>query len=156
MLFDGRNLGQNGWFIVRSLLPAHKTGKVLSWYLEPNAIPNWVRKPVIQFSQVGYRPQQEKIAVIELDKNDVLLPQATLYKVSEEGKPLEKLKATVRSWGRYLRYSYGKFDFSEVRGILSNMAISGQIHSRSAWIYTTISGIPPRMSGSRCKWIIWR
>lgn len=33
MLFDGRNLGQNGWFIVRSLLPANKTGKVLTWYV---------------------------------------------------------------------------------------------------------------------------
>ena len=70
MLFDGRNLAQNGWFIVRSLLPANKTGKVLTWYVEPNAIPNWKRKPVIQFSQVGYNPSQQKTAVIELDKND--------------------------------------------------------------------------------------
>ncbi|MEP6683310.1 MAG: glycoside hydrolase, partial [Parafilimonas sp.] len=62
MLFDGRNLAQNGWFIVRSMLPANKTGKVLTWYVEPNAIPNWIRKPVIQFSQVGYNPQQEKTA----------------------------------------------------------------------------------------------
>jgi len=30
MLFDGRNLGQNGWFIARSLLPSNKTGKVLT------------------------------------------------------------------------------------------------------------------------------
>jgi hypothetical protein len=60
MLFDGRNLAQNGWFVVRSLLPANKTGKVLTWYVEPNAIPNWIRKPVIEFSQVGYNPQQEK------------------------------------------------------------------------------------------------
>ena len=60
MLFDGRNLAQNGWFIVRSLLPANKTGKVLTWYVEPNAIPNWIRKPVIEFSQVGYNPQQAK------------------------------------------------------------------------------------------------
>ncbi len=35
MLFDGRNLAQNGWFIVRSLLPAGKTGK--SAYLVPGA-----------------------------------------------------------------------------------------------------------------------
>ena len=69
MLFDGRNLGQNGWFIVRSLLPANKTGKVLTWYLEPNAVAAWKRKPVIQFSQVGYHSNQEKTAVIELDKN---------------------------------------------------------------------------------------
>jgi len=115
MLFDGRNLGQNGWFIVRSLLPAHKTGKVLSWYLEPNAIPDWTRKPVIGFSQVGYRPEQVKTAVIELDKNDALLPQATLYQVTEDGRSVEKLKASVKNWGRYLRYDYGKFDFSAVR-----------------------------------------
>ncbi|HVU58652.1 MAG TPA: glycoside hydrolase family 9 protein [Puia sp.] len=115
MLFDGRNLGQNGWFIVRSLLPAHKTGKVLSWYVEPNAIPNWTRRPVIEFSQVGYRPEQVKTAVIELDKNDELLPQATLYRIKEDGAYEEKLKGSVRSWGRYLRYNYGKFDFSMVK-----------------------------------------
>ena len=78
MLFDGRNLAQNGWFIVRSLLPANKTGKVLTWYVEPNAIPNWIRKPIIEFSQVGYNPQQEKTAVIELDKNDTPLKTASL------------------------------------------------------------------------------
>src|SRR6185503_11599975 len=108
-------LGQNGWFIVRSLLPAHKTGKVLSWYVEPNAIPDWTRKPVIEFSQVGYRPGQVKTAVIELDKNDAMLPQATLYQVGVDGRPMEKLKGGVTSWGRYLRYNYGKFDFSAVR-----------------------------------------
>ncbi|HEY4208719.1 MAG TPA: glycoside hydrolase family 9 protein [Puia sp.] len=115
MLFDGRNLGQNGWFIVRSLLPAHKTGKVLSWYVEPNAVPNWTRKPVIEFSQVGYRPEQVKTAVIELDKNDAVLPQATLFQVTADGRSVEKLKAGVQSWGKYLRYNYGKFDFSAVR-----------------------------------------
>ena len=44
MLYDGRILAQNGWFIVRSLLPAGKTGKVLTWTVEPNAIDNWVRE----------------------------------------------------------------------------------------------------------------
>jgi len=115
MLFDGRNLAQNGWFIVRSLLPANKTGKVLTWYIEPNAIPNWIRKPVIQFSQVGYNPQQEKTAVIELDKNDTPLKTATLFQVTADGKTVEKLKGDVKVWGRYLRYNYAKFDFSSVK-----------------------------------------
>jgi len=114
-LFDGRNLGQNGWFIVRSLLPAKKTGKVLSWYLEPNAIAGWKRKPMIGFSQVGYRPGQEKTAVIELDKNDPPLGSASLYQVGGDGKITEKLKGAVRVWGRWLRYTYAKFDFSAVR-----------------------------------------
>jgi hypothetical protein len=115
MLFDGRNLAQNGWFIVRSLLPANKTGKVLTWYVEPNAIPNWIRKPVIQFSQVGYNPQQQKTAVIELDKNDTPLKTATLFQVTADGNYVEKLKADVQPWGRYLRYNYVKFDFSKVK-----------------------------------------
>ena len=115
MLFDGRNLAQNGWFIVRSLLPANKTGKVLTWYLEPNAIPNWIRKPNIGFSQVGYIPDQEKVAVIELDKNDTPLKTASLFQVTQEGKSVEKFKGEVKVWGKYLRYNYAKFDFSSVK-----------------------------------------
>ena len=115
MLFDGRNLAQNGWFIVRSLLPAKKTGIVLQWYLEPNAIPNWKRAPVIEFSQVGYLPGQEKVAVIELDKSDTPLTKASLYQVTTEGKFVEKLTADVAPWGKYLRYNYLKFDFTSVK-----------------------------------------
>jgi endoglucanase len=115
MLFDGRNLAQNGWFVVRSLLPANKTGKVLTWYLEPNAIPNWKRQPVIQFSQVGYIPQQEKVAIIELDKNDTPLKTASLFQVTEDGQSIKKLNGEVKVWGKYLRYNYAKFDFSSVK-----------------------------------------
>jgi endoglucanase len=115
MLFDGRNLAQNGWFIVRSLLPANKTGKVLTWYLEPNAVPNWIRKPVIGFSQVGYTPGQKKVSVIELDENDTPLKTASLFQVTQDGKNIEKLKGEVKVWGKYLRYNYAKFDFSSVK-----------------------------------------
>ncbi len=115
MLFDGRNLAQNGWFVVRSLLPANKTGKVLTWYVEPNAIPNWKREPVIGFSQVGYVPQQEKVAVIELDKNDTPLAKASVFQVTAEGKFVEKFQGEAKVWGKYLRYNYTKFDFSTVK-----------------------------------------
>ena len=115
MLFDGRNLAQNGWFVVRSLLPANKTGKVLEWYLEPNAIPGWIRKPNIGFSQVGYTPDQKKVAVIELDKNDTPLKSASLYKVNPDGKHIEQFSADLKLWGKYLRYNYVKFDFSPVK-----------------------------------------
>lgn len=115
MLFDGRNLAQNGWFIVRSLLPANKTGKVLTWYLEPNAVPNWIREPNIGFSQVGYIPEQDKVAVIELDMNDKPLKTATLFQVTSEGKTVEKFKGEVNVWGKYYRYNYAKFNFSSVK-----------------------------------------
>ena len=90
MLFDGRNLAQNGWYIVRSVLPANKTGKVLTWYLEPNAIPDWKRQPVIGFSQAGYTPGQEKVAVIELDMNDTPLTTASVFHITQEGRQIEK------------------------------------------------------------------
>jgi hypothetical protein len=32
-LYDGRSKAQNGWFVVRSLLPAGKSGQVLEWSL---------------------------------------------------------------------------------------------------------------------------
>ncbi len=115
MLFDGRNLAQNGWFILRSLLPANKTGKVLTWYLEPNAVSGWIRKPNIGFSQVGYVPDQQKVAVIELDMNDTVLKTASLFQVTNEGKFVEKFKGEVKEWGKYLRYNYVKFDFSSVK-----------------------------------------
>lgn len=70
LFFDGRMLAQNGWFVVRSVFPVGKEGRVLTWTIEGNTIDNWVREPNIGFSQVGYIPSQPKVSVIELDKMD--------------------------------------------------------------------------------------
>lgn len=114
MLFDGRVLAQNGWFVVRSLLPAGKTGKVLTWTVEPNAVKGWVRKPNIGFSQVGYLPAQQKIAVIELDKKDNPLATASIHKIGEDGTTTEVFSGKIIPWGDYFKYHYVKFDFSPV------------------------------------------
>ncbi|SHJ75328.1 N-terminal ig-like domain of cellulase [Tangfeifania diversioriginum] len=114
MLFDGRVLAQNGWFVVRSLLPAGKTGKVLSWTVEPHAIDGWIREPNIGFSQVGYLPSQPKVSVIELDKKDTLLATASLYKIDENGRAAEVFSGNIEPWGDYYKYHYVKFDFSSV------------------------------------------
>ena len=67
MLFDGRNRAQNGWFVLRSLIPAGKTTGAIVWHIRPDVIPNWTRPPMIAHSQVGYAPGFSKVAVIELD-----------------------------------------------------------------------------------------
>ncbi|MDR0954912.1 MAG: glycoside hydrolase family 9 protein [Rikenellaceae bacterium] len=113
-LYDGRLLAQNGWFVVRSVLPAGKTGTVLSWKLQGNVIDGWVREPNIGFSQVGYRPSQDKVAVIELDKKDKPLAKASLYQVGEDGKASEVFTGKIVSWGDYYKYHYVKYDFSAV------------------------------------------
>jgi endoglucanase len=114
MLFDGRVLAQNGWFVVRSLLPAGKTGKVLTWTVEPNAIKGWIREPNIGFSQVGYLPAQQKVSVIELDKKDKPLAKASIFKVGDDSKASEVFSGKIVPWGDYYKYHYVKFDFSSV------------------------------------------
>lgn len=114
MLFDGRVLAQNGWYVVRTVLPAGKTGKVLTWTVEPNSIKDWIREPNIGFSQVGYLPAQPKVSVIELDKNDVPLEKASLYRVNDDGTTAEVFSGDVVPWGDYYKYHYIKFDFTSV------------------------------------------
>ena len=114
-LYDGRMLAQNGWFVVRSILPKGKTGKVVTWTVEPHAIPNWIREPNIGFSQVGYTPEQPKVAVIELDKNDTPQQTATLMRLNPDGTTTATYTGSIKSWGPYYKYNYVKFDFSNVR-----------------------------------------
>lgn len=113
-LYDGRNQAQNGWFVVRSLIPPGRTGKVVEWFLTASSVPGWIRPPVVAYSQVGYHPDQKKTAVIELDKNDTQLYPAKLLRVNPDGKYIEKYSATPETWGKYLRYNYLTFDFSSV------------------------------------------
>ena len=113
-LYDGRMLAQNGWFVLRSVLPKGKTGKVLTWTVEPHAIEGWIREPNIGFSQVGYMPEQPKVAVVELDKKDTPQSSASLFRINEDGTEEEAFKGGIQTWGPYFKYNYVKFDFSSV------------------------------------------
>lgn len=114
-IYDGRLLAQNGTFVVRSLLPAGKTGKVLEWYLEPKCDQTWIRKPNIGFQQIGYTPAQKKVAVVEIDKNDVIPATAKILRVNPDGSKAVAKTANVEKWGVYNnRYTYAKIDFSDV------------------------------------------
>ena len=114
-LYDGRMLAQNGWFVLRSVLPAGKTGKVFTWTVEPHAIPGWIREPNIGFSQVGYIPEQPKVAVIELDKYDTVKPKASLIRIKADGSTETAFEGSTSVWGPYFKYNYVKFDFSSVK-----------------------------------------
>ena len=113
-LFDGRAKAQNGWFVVRSLLPPGRDGQVLSWKLSAHSVEDWVRAPVIGHSQLGYHPGQKKTAVIEMDPNDKHDGQARLLRLSAKGPAEEVLASVPKDWGRYQRYAYRTFDFSAI------------------------------------------
>ena len=115
-IYDGRHLAQNGMFVLRSLLPGGKTGTVVEWFLEPSVSKDWVRPANIGFSQVGYSPAQKKVAVAELDKNDVPAPEARILRVNPDGTKTTAKTVPVHVWGEYhYRYNYVQIDFSDVR-----------------------------------------
>jgi hypothetical protein len=113
-LLDGRNKHNNGWFVVRSLIPDGASKEAIKWIISPNVIPNWKYKPVVQISQVGYHPAQDKIAFIETDKQDKVTGPAILYKLTENGAQ-KVLAADPVLWGDFLRYRYYRFNFSDAK-----------------------------------------
>jgi hypothetical protein len=114
-LFDARNRAQNGWFVVRGLIPAGRTENALVWHVRPNVIPHWVRAPVVQYNQVGYTPGRAKVAVIELDPRGEAPTTARVLRLNAAGEYQEVFHGNVKPWGPWLRYRYGSFDFTPVR-----------------------------------------
>lgn len=114
-LLDGRAQHNNGWFVVRALVPAGATTGAIEWLVTPHAIPDWMSEPVVQVSQVGYHPDAPKVAVIELDAHDTDLKPVTLYR-ADDAQGLQKVVSRpAKDWGRFLRYHYLQFDFSDVK-----------------------------------------
>lgn len=114
-LLDGRYVHNNGWFVVRSLVAAGAAKKAVEWIITPNSVEGWKSDPVVHVSQVGYRPEQEKVAIIELDKTDGKSETSVLVKIADDGNDIEILNSKPVSWGAFLRYNYLKFDFTKVK-----------------------------------------
>ncbi|MDR3526324.1 MAG: glycoside hydrolase family 9 protein [Rhizomicrobium sp.] len=113
-LYDARNRAQNGWFVVRAMIPAGVTSKAIVWHVHPNVIPGWTRAPVVSFNQAGYTPERDKVAVIELDPAFNAPAEATLVQLTADGaKPV--FHAAAKPAGKWTRYAYATFDFSSVR-----------------------------------------
>ncbi len=113
-LYDGRNRAQNGWFVVRSLIPAGRTENAVVWHIRPNVISGWVRPPMIAHSQVGYHPDREKVAVLEVDPRFAAPATARVLKLTAAGYE-GVFEGPAAPWGKWLRYAYARFDFSSVR-----------------------------------------
>jgi len=114
-MFDGRDKAQNGWFVLRTLIPAGKTKDALVWHIRPNYIPDWTRPPVIAHSQAGYAADLPKVAVMELDPNVTPPATARLLRVSDDSSLKQVFEGPVSMPTRWLRYLYSKFDFSSVK-----------------------------------------
>lgn len=114
-LYDARNRAQNGWFVVRALIPAGKTKGALVWHVKPNVVKGWTRTPVVSFNQAGYTPNRSKVATIELDPKFDAPSDAALVKLAADGAQQTVYQAKVKPWGKWTRYNYASFDFSSVK-----------------------------------------
>jgi len=113
-LMDGRMYDASGWFIVACELSADVAKNALEWVITPNIVENWLHTPVIQISQVGYHPNQPKIAVIELDEHEKNFETPELFKITEK-EITRVFSEHGNEFGKFLRYKYLKFDFSNVK-----------------------------------------
>ena len=114
-LYDGRNRAQNGWFVLRTLIPAGKTEGAVVWHVRPNNIPHWTRPPVVAHSQAGYAPDFPKVAVIELDPKFDAPKTAKVLHLSDDGSFKQVFEGPISEPTPWLRYNYAKFDFSPVK-----------------------------------------
>jgi endoglucanase len=115
MLFDGRDRAQNGWFVLRSLIPSGKTTGAIVWHIRPDVIPNWTRPPMIAHSQVGYEPGFLKVAVLELDPKYNAPKTARVLRLMEDGSYKQVFEGPITPSTPWLRYVYSKFDFTAVK-----------------------------------------
>ena len=113
-LHDGRGNHNNGWFVVRALIPGGVARGALEWRIEPHAAPNWMRAPVIQVSQVGYHPEQPKLAIVEIDARAMERSNIVVQRIGADGSVETVLERKPEEFGRFLRYQYLRVDFSDV------------------------------------------
>lgn len=166
-LYDGRMNHNNGWFVVRSEVPAGATREAIKWVITPNVVTDWLYAPVIQTSQLGYHPAQPKVAVIELDKKDSKDRDVSLYRIEGDGEKLVR-SAVGQDWGQFLRYNYLKFDFSDVKeeglyqvrygnSVSSVFRVASDIYDRGAWQPVLEYFLPVQMCHMRVneKYRVW-
>jgi hypothetical protein len=159
-LLDGRFYHNNGWFVVRSEVPSGATKNAIEWLVEPYVVPDFKQQPVVHTSQVGYHINQPKVATVELDKAETQLEKISLIRLAENGG-FETVKTAIpEEWGRYLRFNYYQFDFSEVKQpglyqvVYSNyktepFKIDADIYKRHVWQPTLEYFLPVQMCHMR-------
>ena len=155
-LLDGRGLYNNGWFVLRSTISKGATINAVEWIITPNIDTTWRYKPVIQVSQVGYHPKQIKFAVIELDKLTDNFSPIQLIKINADSESVVKEGKNPMPWGKFLRYKYLRFDFTDISedgiykikygNVESNeFEIKENVFSRNVWQPTLEYFLPVQM-----------
>jgi hypothetical protein len=161
-LIDERNSSLGGWILVSSNIPEGVGKGALEWIITPGILPGWLHKPVISVSQAGYHPEQEKKAVIELDAHSGKPYTAVLTRIGNDGKYKNVKEEVPKMWGKFLRYKYAIFDFSEIKdpGVYiinygkektEPFRIGGDVYRKDVWQPTLEIYFPVQMCHMRIR-----
>jgi endoglucanase len=166
-LYDGRMNHNNGWFVLRSEIKPGVTKGAVKWIITPNVVPDWIYQPVVQTSQIGYHPMQEKEAIVETDMRDTRMETAQVIRIDADKESVVKT-VTPSSWGKFLRYNYLKVDFSDVKepglykvqygsSASSIFRIGNDIYDRGVWQPVIEYFLPIQMCHMRVneKYRVW-
>ncbi len=166
-LYDGRMNHNNGWFVLRSEIAKGVTKGAVRWVITPEVDSQWRYQPVIQTSQIGYLPQQQKRIVIETDKRDNTIESLQVVRIDADG---ETVVRTIQPqiWGNFLRYRYLTADLSDVTeaGLYqlryahaqsSVFRIAEDVYKRGVWQPVVEYFLPVQMCHMRVseKYRIW-
>ncbi len=160
-LTDNRYFHHINWYVVHCHFNIQNP-KSIAILFKPNHIPGWEKQPVITYSQVGYHPNQPKKAIIELDANTKKIETAQLIKIDRNQTQHTVLKAIPTIWGKYLRYKYAIFNFSDVKigGIYklkygkqetAPFKIDSNIYKKQVWQPTLTTFMPVQMCHVKVK-----
>lgn len=166
-LFDGRMNHNNGWFVLRSHIKPGVTKDAVRWIITPNVVDDWMYRPVIQTSQIGYHPAQEKEAVIETDIRDPKRQTAQIIRIDADGESVVKT-VNPAEWGKFLRYNYLKVDFTDVKepglykikydtSVSPIFRIDNDVYARGVWQPVLEYFLPVQMCHMRVneKYRVW-
>lgn len=166
-LYDGRMNHNNGWFVLRSEIAKGVTKGAVRWLITPEVDSQWRYLPVIQTSQIGYQPRQQKRIVIETDKRDNTIEPLQLVRIGADGETIVRT-FQPKVWGNFLRYRYLTANLSDVveAGLYqlryansqsSVFRIADDVYERGVWQPVVEYFLPVQMCHMRVseKYRIW-
>ncbi len=166
-LYDGRMNHNNGWFVISCNIPMNVTKGAVKLFIRPNVDSSWIKPATIQVSQIGFHPAELKKAIIELDSRDKDIKPVILKRLTASGAEIiEKKEAS--EWGKFLRYNYLTYDFTDIKenglyvieygDVKSNVfRIAEDVYERGVWQPVLEYFLPVQMCHMRVneKYRVW-
>lgn len=111
-LYDERYNHSIGWYTIRTISDNPSEEINLSINFPENNQPK--NKPRIIFPEIGYHPAQPKDILLEYDRQVNNMRNCKLLKLHANGDEEVIQEGTPEYWGKYYRYHYYKFNFSNI------------------------------------------